>query len=180
MADKVYPARGPHGSEFTEGDQLLRSHAGLQMPCRVCCLHLQGDWAEFCGQFGFPNWKSNLRPCFCCSCYHATMLTRDNIVAVSPMEELPWHENTEEDFENSISRCEIKVEITVANQPLVKDLLYYDKRTNGSFGRALIRDIPQLGLLKDDRLRAQCKPSRCWYVWLLGRPPSRDHLLESF
>ena len=80
------------------------------------------------------------------------MLTRENIVAVSPMEELPWHENTEEDFENSISRCDIKVEITAASQTQIKDLLYYDKKANGALGRALIRDIPQLGLLKDDRL----------------------------
>jgi hypothetical protein len=71
---------------------------------------------------------------------------------VSPIE-LPWHLNTDPEYDESCTRCEIRVMLlTVADRDEIVDLLDYDKRQGGAHGRAMIRDLDRHGLRKGDRL----------------------------
>ena len=54
MADKVYPDRRPDASEFTEGDQLLRSHAGQQMLAEFAACICKVIGLDFVVSLGSP------------------------------------------------------------------------------------------------------------------------------
>lgn len=64
----------------------------------------------------------------------------------------PWHENTDQDFEEACVAAEISVVLSAEDLDLLKRTLSYDKRPTGSHGRALVRDLPHLRLRKGDRL----------------------------
>lgn len=66
----------------------------------------------------------------------------------------PWHNNTDEDYEEAALACEVWVVMPAEGHARIKRLLRYDKRTTSasSNGRALTRDVPELGLRAGDRL----------------------------
>jgi hypothetical protein len=149
LAAGVFPQRRHDGSEFGVADEAHAALAGLAMVKKCALLHLQGDWAEFCERFGFPTWQSFLRPCLFCNAFPDNLM--ENLAAVSPVG-LPWCVNSVEDYNAACTKCEIWVNLTAACQTLLQPLLHYDKRKEGSHGRALLENVPELGLLKGDRL----------------------------
>lgn len=68
------------------------------------------------------------------------------------MLEVPWHVNTDEHFESACRQAEIWVLLTQQQHAMVLAALRYDKRPQGSQGRALAYDIPEVGLQANDRL----------------------------
>ena len=133
--------------------QWLLNHAGSPLVVKAALTRIQGDWAEYCERMGCQNWKSSLRPCFCCNVYPEIMHTR--IADISPVS-LPHRLNLEEDFDAACKRCEIHITVTVYIQLEITPLLHYDKRQMGNLGRCLLKDCPHLGLLAGDRLEP-CK-----------------------
>jgi len=144
-----YPNVGYHDEAFTGARGIA---AGTAMAVRFVLQYIKGDWSEFAHTFGLPNWKTSLSPCAWCLTTTAEWLTLDDISdrvdALSP-----WPTFTSDDYEDACSVCEINVviggreahNICIAN-------LHYDKRKDGSRGRALKNEIPALALEKGDRL----------------------------
>ena len=147
LAEGVFPSSRHDGSEWTAQDAPRRAKAGT--PLRKCALvRLKGDWSEYCERFGFPTWKSILRPCFLCAADHESL---HPVSGVSPMW-LPFHTNTGTDYEEACDRCEIWITVTAENHSSIRARLKYDKRIQGSKGRALVEALPALGLRAGDRL----------------------------
>jgi hypothetical protein len=56
-------------------------------------------------------------------------------------------------FEDACLACEFKAVVLCANDlAIITGHLKYDKRRVGSYGRALVCDVPRFGLRKGDRL----------------------------
>ena len=58
------------------------------------------------------------------------------------------------DFEMAMRACGHKVELTADLHAEIRKALHYDKRKNGSHGRALLKDIPAANLCAGDRLES--------------------------
>ena len=63
--------------------------------------------------------------------------------------DLPWRPNTDEDYENAAVRCEIRVLLARHDWDIIRTILAYDKRKEGSHGLALTRDYMPLGQRED-------------------------------
>ena len=148
MARGVCPAKRADGEDFRACEKGLREKAGEPMPMKYACIHLQGDWMEFCERLALPSWQSAMRPCFFCNCFGEN---RDEIAGLSPVS-MPWLANEDQDFEDACVRCERRVAVTAEIQNRLTPLLEYDKKQAGSYGRSLKEDVPELLLLKGDRL----------------------------
>ena len=68
------------------------------------------------------------------------------------IDSLPWALCTQEDYESACRACEQEVVVSRAQIQDMKPYLDYDKKKNGSRGRALLNDFVSLGLGKGDRL----------------------------
>ena len=67
---------------------------------------------------------------------------------------LPWRVNLDAEYEAACLRCEIRIPLTEDSRALIlaPGVLTFDKRKDGSHGRALSAPIPSLGLRSGDRL----------------------------
>ena len=107
---------------------------------------LQTDWMELATSLAFPSWSDGIRPCVRCNacgedmvrCLHATPL------------HFPHRLNTERDYFDACTRCEVLVELDALDHRLLGNLLYWDMRSHR--GRLLAQDLPRLGLMAGDRL----------------------------
>ncbi len=124
------------------------------MFCQVLALRdlpLQGDWAEMVSTFGFPSWADHRHPCWMCLATHLSMALLDS------MSLLEWPSTlvTPAMYDESCSKCEHLIVVWTREQldKLVANLVY-DKsnHSKSSRGRKLVRDLPEWGLLKNDRL----------------------------
>ena len=157
LARGVHPERRHDGNAWAPSDAKRELFSGVQMGTRAIVIYIKGDWAEYSNTLGLPAWTDSLRPCFqCVACGPEMHVPHGN----SPVG-LRWACNREEDYGQACARCEIQVPLTHANRDaIIEDGgLRYDKRADGSKGRALSRDLPALGLRANDRL----EPSR-WLV----------------
>ena len=109
---------------------------------------MKGDWAEFAHTLGFADWNSQL---FCCLCCKATRANRYDIAGFSPLHSV-WADLTHDDMDRACRGCEKWRTLSRPDHARVRANLHYDKRRDGAFGRALFADLPELQLLKDDRL----------------------------
>jgi hypothetical protein len=112
---------------------------------------VKGDWAEFAHSLGFPTWSHKTWPCIFC---YAQLTQLNTIQGFSPME-FPFALFDQAQYNHACAACEIVAIITTeAMQKLIVSKLVYDKRkkTEASHGRALVSDVPALGLLSGDRL----------------------------
>ena len=150
LASGHYPPTGPDGVALAgDGSELRRSLSGLPLAMRGAVFQVKGDWAEYAHSLGFPSWRHTQYPCLWCHCDRDSMYDWDDMDAGL----LPWAPTTAGDYEEACARCERLVVIaTPALRARVAALLFYDKRTLGSRGRALRDDLPELRLLAGDRL----------------------------
>jgi hypothetical protein len=149
LAMGAHPAVGPDGAAWGPSDERRRSNAGLPLTLRSAVVQVKGDWAEYAHSLGFPTWRHVDYPCLWCRCDRDTLYDWDDMVPG----ELPWQLTGAGEYESACSRCERHVVIgTAAVRDHVASLLFYDKRTAGSRGRALRSDVPGLSLLAGDRL----------------------------
>jgi hypothetical protein len=131
-------------------DTVRSAKAGTALRAHHAVLWVAGDWSEYAHTLGFPGWNDGLRPCFECNADIASML--ELAPAVTP-ERMPWRLNTEGDYFAACARCERWVTLDAPTHRAVVRLLMYDKRDDGSHGRALISPgVPTLGLRAGDRL----------------------------
>lgn len=149
LASGVFPPTQPDGVPWGDSDPRRLSMVGLPLALRGAVAQVKGDWAEYAHSLGFPTWRHADYPCLWCRC------ERDSLYAWEDMEpgESPWALTAAGDYDAACARCERHVLIaTVQLRDSVAAALFYDKRTNGSRGRALQRDVPELALRAGDRL----------------------------
>ena len=150
MARGLAPDARHDGSPWAESDGAREAVADAALGWRGVVLYLKCDMMEYVTSFGFCSWSTAASPCPLCHCTH---MDWGCIQGISPVT-LPWRLKTFEDYENACAACEIVVH--VRSPELFRTLrgsLEYDKRRAGSRGRALLVDIPALGLRKGDRLQ---------------------------
>ena len=115
---------------------------------KAAVIVLKGDWSEFCSALGFPTWASSRDPCIFCHTQKEGLYSIRGFNAY----EFPHAPKTDAEYAEACLRAEIRVLITADHHPEVVAALRFDKRKDGSHGRALIRDLPALGLRKNDRV----------------------------
>ena len=99
--------------------------------------------------FGLPSWSDNAHPCWACKCSTGNW----NSLAGMTLTDWPWELKTIETYNHACEACEIRV--TIASEIQLQQLranLQYHKESSGPRGRALVRDMPEHGLLRKDRL----------------------------
>ena len=132
---------GPSWSAVDIGRTAL---GATTMQFLACILYVKGDWAEYAGTLGLPNWMDGLRPCFGCNCDLDDMY--DLLVNLSASH-TPFTLNEAGDYDVACDRCERLVELQADTHAAVLNVLQYDKRKQGSRGRALTANIPELDLV---------------------------------
>lgn len=136
-------------SSFREVEDAARiALAGSSMRCKGMLLALKADWGEFSGTLGFPSCSSKAHPCFFCKGSQSDWHRCDCLSPVQPA--FPLKEWV--DYERACADCELPRVLDARAFSLVKATLDFDRRPNGSRGRALRADLPSLGLLRGDRL----------------------------
>jgi hypothetical protein len=149
MADGKYQSHHPFSEQFGDADSTRRAFAGRRFGWRAALILIKADLSEFANTFGVPTWSSKLNPCFLC---HATKQQLYDVCGLSPTE-TTFPAKTFDTYLADCARCEVQVTLT---DPMVraelKANLFLDARQHGSHGRALLRDVAHLGLLKGDRL----------------------------
>jgi hypothetical protein len=118
------------------------------MFCKGLLLQIKADWAEFSHSLGFPAWNTTTAPCVFCV---ASTQNWHSLTNFSPIS-FPWHLNSQADYNSSCTACEIQVKLTTEWKVKLTRWLVYDRRPNGSRGRALDCDVPELHLKKGDRV----------------------------
>ena len=106
---------------------------------------------KFSATFGFKSWKHGTCPCFYC------FADQDGLRIAAGLRSggMPFPRRTFADYEVACSRCEIVIDPLNENAwRKFRRLLFYDQRPGSGTakGRALACDVPELGLLRGDRL----------------------------
>lgn len=137
-----------HDGPFGEHDQQRREKAGQSLGFFGALLHLKGDWSEFAHTLGFADWSSRLYGCIFCS---ATRENRFEVTGFTPFTS-PWTKLRHEDMEIACGQCELWRTLSRKQHAEVRAALRNDKSRDGGAGRCLIVDLPDLHLLRKDRL----------------------------
>jgi len=111
-------------------------------------VHIKGDWMKCSSIFGLPNWASKNCPCPFCKTDKAGLFSLPPFDPITS----PWTTAHHEDYEAACAEAEIHVSVKRADHDKLLGLLEYDKREQGSRGRALIADYRALGLEAGDKL----------------------------
>lgn len=147
LARGVWPTASHTNVPWGEDYPRRLEKAGQKIKFAAACLFVKGDWSEFVTSLGFPAWSDGVRPCFCCNSFD-DLFEHDDCDPLA----LRWRDNSESDYFQSCSDCEVCV---VLDRPAHHDILThlkFDKRKTGSKGRALMVDVVALGLRAGDRL----------------------------
>lgn len=148
LASGTFPVCKHDGSPWGN-DEERSSLGGLPLSLAAAVTQVRGDWAEFAHSLFFPSWKHSLFPCVWCTCDAESMYDWEGTSPTS----VPWDPVRPQDYEAACARCERFVTVATEDQRnRILELLRYDKRPNGSRGRALKGAIPELGLASGDRL----------------------------
>ena len=67
FAAKTWPQERHDETPWQDRDSHRSESAGKALTVRGALIQIKGDWSEFCSRLGFPNWASNVRPCFLCA-----------------------------------------------------------------------------------------------------------------
>jgi len=145
LARGEYLPTGPDGSVLPED---RRAFSGDSLGFFAACLFIKGDWMEFAATLGFPTWSSVSHPCMLCDC---SLETAYRLIGASPLGS-PWNPRDLAWYFGACARCEIPVVLSDDDYRTVRATLHYDKRKQGSLGRALALELPALGLRAGDRL----------------------------
>lgn len=149
LAEGRRPLTKPDGQAWSADDGARLTSAGGDMSVRACVVYLKADWAEFSKTLGLTSWASTLFPCPFCK---KTQAELHSIVGLNPTH-TTWPLLTHDDLERATRACEIDVVLVSESQHKeVLAALQYNRDKNGPRGRALVRDLPSLGLRAGDRL----------------------------
>ena len=148
----IMPMNRHDGSEWLESDAFRFGFAGKVMPRRAITVYIKGDWAELVHTHGLPPHSDGMRPCPECPAFGGSLYQSIGHTCLA----LAWPENGETAHSDACTRCEHPVVVTPHNHSLILDAgLRYSKRVSDytMCGRLLDRDVPELGLRRDDRLK---------------------------
>lgn len=148
LCEAKYPIARHDGEAWREEDSHRATLAGAPFRMRAALVHIKGDWSEYANTWGFTSWASADRPCLFCTAPKNDMYQVTNLSPVS----FPFHENEDCEYWAACDRSEVVVHVTEALHKAIALCLRYDKRKNGSHGRALVRDIEGTPLRAHDRL----------------------------
>ena len=113
----------------------------------LAVVEFRGDWPAICEVVAMRQWNHTAHPCYKCKIRKARMLTT---VSGFTLDSGPADRWTDEDHQDEIRRCTITVPVPdIETQRIIHQSLRYKSR---GLGRALIRNLPTLGLNRWDRL----------------------------
>lgn len=147
LGNGFMPSCRHDGTAFGADEQHRSLLAGSPI-AKGAVVMVKGDWAEFALSLGFPTWAHATHPCPFCTCRKSQMFVSDNLSPIS----FPFPLKTHEGYLEACRAAEHWVLVTEQNRDVLLLILRYDKRDDGSRGRALIQDYPALKLEKGDRL----------------------------
>lgn len=154
MARGIYPDERHDHLPWKLADAERKSLAGSELSFVGMLLQIKGDWMEFCSSLGFASWMTDASPCMFCHCTSASLR---NFTGFSPLS-TPSPLVTPEEYKVACERCEVHLVLDRPQWSLVRNSLHYFKPSQGPRGRALTRNLPELGLRKHDRL----EPDLLW------------------
>ena len=123
----------------------------------------KGDWAEFAVRLGFPTWSNNIHPCMLC---HASQDKWFSLIGYSALG-MPSPSKRLAEHDSACKVCEIWLTLDPTQLAEVRS----------SRGRALIADIPLLGLRKGDRLEPCPRMRVSNETWVRHRNPDRKSVV---
>jgi hypothetical protein len=145
----IYPSTRHDREQF--GEAWRMDLAGVALPLAGVLIYIKGDWAEFAHSLGFPTWKHNTFPCIMCRALKEQLYSFREFSSVS----MPWALHDEDSYESACGECEVHISIdSPLKQRRVSAALEYSKIGKG---RALTIDLPDMGLMKLDRLEPTAK-----------------------
>ena len=150
------PTSRHDGSQWRESDAGRERRAGEALPWRVAILFIKGDLMEQSSTLGFPSTADGSNPCARCWSVSADWANVAGLSAVT----FPCNMKSWEDYQHACARCEIHVEVTDAIFPRLRAALDFDKRPTGARGYCLSVNLPELRLLKGDRLELDSSMDR--------------------
>jgi hypothetical protein len=128
LADGQWPSHRHDGSQWWADDAKRQARAGEKMMMPGAVLFVKGDWSEYCGTLGFPQWQDGLRPCFLCNACGPAMY----IASGNTEDCLRWRENEAADYTQACDRATIRVHVPDENtRARIAARLRYDKRPIG-------------------------------------------------
>ena len=149
-ADGHYPLQRHDGPWPVDSASL--SLAGQPLGFRAVVVIIKGDWSEFQSTLSFRAWNHVAHPCFKCFATGGPDGTIQQHTGLSPVSS-PGTLKSYNDLEVACAACEVTVRIS--NPTALSNLvsrLGYDRRKVGHHGRVVLVDLPQHGLLRNDRL----------------------------
>ena len=108
---------------FAKGDG---RHDELKVRLRLSTFGI--DWEAKCSVFGLKPWSSKTIPCSQCTC------TREDMHAYATT---PWPFRSDEDYRVARESCAVRADVDDDKGEEIQSKLWYDKRKQGSNGRAL-------------------------------------------
>ena len=148
LAAGVFPHERHDSSPWIESDAWRKLRQGTRMAYKAALVWLKADWSEFCERLGYPTWESSSRPCFVRDATGPKRYSPTGFSVVTSS----WRNHEDADYDLACARAEISVRLSEADHTKVRSLLFWDKRPDGSHGRALAQSVPHLGLLAGDRV----------------------------
>ena len=150
LADGRSPAFRHDGSEWDlEVDGARAEVAGQPLPFKAAVCQLRADWAEIAHTLAVPQWSSARHPCFLCKASRADVYT---LLGECSATHFPWELKTHQDYEAACANAERTVRLEEWSWTRLAELLQPDHRKDGPRGYALSGPVPELALLKGDRL----------------------------
>ena len=150
LAVGIHPTHTHERKPWPVSEDVRCVMAGSALGFRLAILKIKGDWAEWAHSFGFPSWSSNDLPCPLCHADRSNWLTCEGISTISFPDD--WgEETTQAEIETCCRACEQLRRLSAAQHRRVIDNLQYSKAFGG---RAIMADLPELGLERGDRVAA--------------------------
>lgn len=147
LAAGRWPETPPVG-EWGPDDAARAAKGGTELGFHGALLQVKGDWSEFAHTLGLADWSSRLHCCLFC---HATRENRFDLAGFTPSTN-HWGDVCNNDLEQACRNCEHWRKLNKEQLQTVVAALVYDKRKQGGAGRCLAIDIPELDLLRNDRV----------------------------
>ena len=143
----IWPTMRHDGQAWSESDAERAAKADSQLGWRGGG-PFKGDWSEYCHSLGLASWADSISPCPFCFCGPTEMHTTMGLSAFGG----PHPAKDGRHYDAACRNCEVEVTLSAADLRTLRTSLDYDKRKAGSAGRALLVDMPHLGLQKGDRV----------------------------
>ena len=150
LASGVRPHSRHDARPFGATTDALRAElAGKPLAIVGALVWLKADWGEYVHTLGLTSWSHAIHSCPLCKC------TKDQWIRPAGFDALsfPWPLRSFAEYLHDVTICEIRVHVATTHLlNIIRARFFFDKRQGGAKGRALSEGVPEVGLLKGDRL----------------------------